>query len=263
MNAEIYEWMAPTIAAVQPYCDETIFAAHTFQGAGGWASGISNGLHFGGLFSRAPRHVRERTGGLPDTVIVAVGPTKVFVFPYKTRRMQLDVGPPVRVWSREDIFVTSDRRRVASKLTIDVESTGDHHELESTSMTGRLGKMTLAMFDVLDSVDRGDERRKKIRLGELAGEIEAELKRIRMWMPDPPPEETVLQGGPFGGATVPFDTWLQVVFVRRLREVASGEMEIPVSSSVAVRAVREYDGDPIDRTKLTSLLQEVDNLVSG
>jgi hypothetical protein len=38
---------------------------------------------------------------------------------------------------------------VASKLTIRVKSTGDRHELESTSMTGRLGKMTTEMFRLL------------------------------------------------------------------------------------------------------------------
>lgn len=268
MNDEIYSWMRPMIEAVQPWCDEPVIAAHTLQGAGGWASGISNGLLFGGLFSRAPRHVRARAGGLPDTIILAVGATKIFVFPYKTKGMRLDVGPPVRVWRRDDVAARGDKRRVASKLTIDVQSTGDHHELESTSMTGRLGKMTEAIFQLLERAApvagsggsrpaSGEARR---RAGELADELEAELKRIRMWRPDPPSEETVLAGGAFGMQSVPFVTWLQVVLVPRLRQVAAGEMELPGSSSIGTFAVRELDGAGADTDGLLDLIFEIDGL---
>ena len=222
MNQELYDWMAPTIAAVQPFCDETIFAAATFQGAGGWAWGISNGALFGGLFGRPPKDVRKRAGGLPDTVILAIGPTKVYVFAYRVKWMELDVDPPVRVWNRRDIVARSDARRVASKLTIEVGSTGDRHELESTSMTGRLGKITREMFRLLDDPSIGaptgaartqphgsgsaPSGRKRIRLGEIADEIEAELKRVRQWSPDPPSEEEVVAGGAFGMNAVPFVT---------------------------------------------------------
>ena len=274
MNQELYEWMAPTIAAVQPFCDETIFAAGTLQGAGGWAAGISNGILFSGLFSRAPKHVRKRAGGLPDTVIVAIGPTKVFVFAYRVKRMQLDLDPPVRVWKRDDIVARSDVRRVASKVTIEVGSNGDRHELESTSMTGRLGKITKEIFRLLDDPTIGaptagrteaaaPSGRKRIRLGEIADEIEAELKRLRQWMPDPPSEEEVVAGGAFGMNAVPFVTWLQVVFVKRLREVAAGEMQLPASSSVGTMAVREFDGDGGRTDRLMDLIHEVDQLANS
>ena len=275
MNEELYEWMAPTIAAVQPFCDETIFAAATFQGAGGWAAGISNGLLFSGLFRRAPKHVRARAGGLPDTVILAIGPTKIFVFTYRVKRMALDLDPPVRVWRRDDVVAKSDVRRVASKVTIDVVSTGDHHELESTSMTGRLGKITREMFRLLDDPaiggptavaaepPSGTTGRTRARLGEIADEIEAELKRLKMWVPDPPDEGTVLEGGAFGMNTVPFVTWLQVVFVSRLREVARGDLELPGSSSVGTMAVRELDGATEDVSRLMHLIHEVDALANS
>ncbi|HEX2196366.1 MAG TPA: hypothetical protein VHJ76_05520, partial [Actinomycetota bacterium] len=153
MDPQLHEWMAPTIDAVQPYCDEPLVAAGTFQVAGGWASAASGGVLgalVGTVLRRTPKHVRERGGGLPDTVVLAIGPTKVYVFPYRTRRMQLETGPPVRVWRRDDLAVRTDVRMVASKLTIDVTSTGDHHELESTSMTGRLGRITKEIFGLLE-----------------------------------------------------------------------------------------------------------------
>jgi hypothetical protein len=66
----------------------------------------------------------------------------VYVFEYRQKRQSLDLQEPVAVWRRADLDVTYQRRRMSSPLVIDVRSTGVHHELESTSMTGRLGKMT-------------------------------------------------------------------------------------------------------------------------
>lgn len=287
--------MAPTIDAVQPWCDDRIVAAGTFQVAGGWASAATGGAlgaFLGTLLGRTPKHVRERAGGLPDTVILAVGENKVFVFTYRTKRLQLVVGPPVRVWRRSDLDVKTDLRVVASKLTIDVRPTGDHHELESTSMTGRLGEITKEIFRLLQETG-GRARRgappdaprssrfeadaqgagrpatpsdedlpKQRRLGEIAGEIEAEMRRLGWWADDPPAEETVLAGGAFGMNSVAFPTWLQVVFVTRLRQAAAGELEIPSSSSVATFAAREFDGYPEDVDRLLGLLLDVDDLVS-
>lgn len=207
-------------------------------------------------------------------MIIAVGQTKVFVFAYRTKRLALDVRPPVRVWRRDDLAVDTDTRMVASKLTIDVRSTGYHHELESTSMTGRLGKITREIFRLLGDASIGappgsrssrpptkKQEARRRRLGELADEIEAELRSLGWWLPDPPSENTVLAGGAFGMETVPFVTWIQVIFVVRLRQAASGEFPIPSSSSVSTMAVRELDGGAQDTDRLLDLLHEVDRVV--
>lgn len=299
MDAQLREWMAPTIDAVQPWCDEPVVAAGTFQVAGGWASGVAQGTLatlLGTIFRRTPKHVLERGGGLPDTVILAVGERKVFVFTYRVRRMNLFVEAPVRVWRRDDLVVKTDVRMVASKLTIDVVSTGDHHELESTSMTGYLGKITKAIFGLLEETSRraapaaveepppvplqgptpapvppptprteqqpsSKVLAKRKRLGEIADGIEAELKRIGWWQDDPPSEETAVAGGAFGMKTVAFSQWLQVVFVKRLRQAAAGEFPMPSSSSVSTMATREFDGYPEDLSRLMDYLYEVDGLV--
>lgn len=106
------------------------------------------------------------------------------------------------------------------------------------------------------------KRAKKARLGELAVEIEAEMRRLGLWLEDPPAEDVVLAGGAFGRETVPFDTWLQVVFVQRLRQVAEGDFDIPKSSSVGAQAAREWDADPFDREALRGLIYQVDSLLS-
>lgn len=256
-------WMWAYTQAAQPFCNEPVLAAQTFQAAGGFSAGIRSGFLLGWLTRRDRRELKERSGGLPETVLLAVGPTKVFVFAYATRGLSLALAPPVRIWDRDDLEVTTQKRWVASKLTIDVFSSGEHHELESTSMTGRLGKMTLEIFRLLSQPPylKG-EKEARAKLGALAAEIEVELRRLHLWRDDAPTEEEVVAGGAFGMNAVPFDTWLQVVFVKRLREVASGEIDIPQSSSVGTQATREYDGDTIDRSALMKLINQVDGVVN-
>jgi uncharacterized protein YqcC (DUF446 family) len=96
--------------------------------------------------------------------------------------------------------------------------------------------------------------------GELADRLEAELRRVGTWRDEPPPEEEVLAGGAFGMGTVPFETWIQVVLIERLRQVERGEMTLPAGSSLAAHAVRELDGVH-DREGLFDLLRAVDDLV--
>lgn len=292
MDPEAPKWMAPTIEAVQPWCDEPVVAAGPFR-AGGWVSGMGRGLIealAGTLLRRTPKHVSERSGGLPDTVILALGRTKVFVLPYARKWLRLDVGAPVRVWSRDDLMVDTDARRAAGKLTIDVLSTGDHHELESTSMTGRAGLITKGIFSMLENTDfdpppeepvpnserlrtRAPYRHagppskkalaKRKRMEEIADEIEAEMQRLGWWQADPPSEGTAIAGGAFGRETIAFTQWLQVIFVNRLRQAAAGTFEIPKFSQVSTMAHRELDGGPEDIDRLMDLLREVDRLVGA
>ena len=106
----------------------------------------------------------------------------------------------------------------------------------------------------------GDPRTE--RLGAIADEIEAEMRRVGLWLDAPPSEEEVLAGGAFGLGTTAFDTWVQVVFVRRLRQVAAGAFPLPKGSAVGVQATREWDGSP-HHDRLLELLLEVDSLVEG
>jgi uncharacterized protein YqcC (DUF446 family) len=99
----------------------------------------------------------------------------------------------------------------------------------------------------------------RVRAGDLADAIEAGLRRAGGWFEPPPSEAQVLAGGAFGTASVPFEAWIQVVLLNRLRQVARGEMDLPSSSSVGAHAVREWDGAP-DRDELIDLLIEVDHL---
>jgi uncharacterized protein YqcC (DUF446 family) len=90
------------------------------------------------------------------------------------------------------------------------------------------------------------------------------MKRLGLWLDDAPAEDEVLKGGAFGMGTVPFDTWVQVVFVTRLRQVADGVFPVPANSSVGTQALREWDSaGPPDRDRLLGLILDVDDLIEG
>lgn len=244
MDVRLHEWMVPTIYRLAAWCDEPLIAAGPFLVVGG--------------------------GRLPEDVILAVGETKLFVFAHEIGEdLSIAVEAPVREWWRKDVVARGDVDAVPIGLTIDITSSGDRHELVSTATTGMPGKATREILrllaDPMIGVPEPGPSPKEIRarLGEIAGEIEAELKRLRWWMPDPPSEETVVAGGPFGMRVVPLAVWLQVVFVKRLRQVASGELEIPATSSVGAAAWREFDGREHEAGDLLMLLSEVDRLVEG
>jgi uncharacterized protein YqcC (DUF446 family) len=100
----------------------------------------------------------------------------------------------------------------------------------------------------------------RARLAELADEIEAEMRRLGVWTESPPSEDHVLGGGAFGLKAVPFEDWIQVVLVPRLRQVAAGEIDIPRDSMTGTQAIREWDG-MVEREPLAHLLSTLDGVI--
>jgi uncharacterized protein YqcC (DUF446 family) len=83
------------------------------------------------------------------------------------------------------------------------------------------------------------------------------MHRLGVWAQSPPSGERVVEGGAFGHGTVPFEYWVQVVLLARLRQVAAGdgaaeEIAVPPSSSVGVQATRERDTAGYDTSASTS-----------
>ena len=99
------------------------------------------------------------------------------------------------------------------------------------------------------------------RYGQLADAIEAELRASGAWNPSPAPFERIVSGGAFGAGAVPFEEWVQVVLLARLRAVAAGELGAPRRSEVGVYAHRALDGVP-GRERLLDLMRAVDDLAA-
>jgi uncharacterized protein YqcC (DUF446 family) len=93
-------------------------------------------------------------------------------------------------------------------------------------------------------------------------QIEAEMRRIGMWSVKPPNPEQFQSRQAFFADTMSFEQWLQFVFLPHARDAATGKSPFPKSSSVGVRAVREFDGRD-EAHNLGSLLSEFDDLIHG
>ncbi len=93
----------------------------------------------------------------------------------------------------------------------------------------------------------------------LANAIEAELKRLGWWSSEPLPAEVFENPGAFGSRTMSPGQWLQHILLERVRSTATGDGHFPLGSSVALWAIREFDGYD-DTGDLTGLLSRFDAL---
>jgi uncharacterized protein YqcC (DUF446 family) len=97
-----------------------------------------------------------------------------------------------------------------------------------------------------------------LRVETKLNEIEAEMHSIGMWQLSPLRPEQLEFAEAFGADTMAFSQWLQFVFVPRVRQAIAAD-QFPGSSSVGVKAVREFDTEP-NASRLTKLLSEFDKL---
>lgn len=89
---------------------------------------------------------------------------------------------------------------------------------------------------------------------QLADEIEAELRRLKLWN-DQLSLRTIPRSA-FGADQLSFEEWLQVVLVPRLRDV-SAHHTVPTTSNLAVAGIRNFDG-MANADTLIELLAAVD-----
>jgi len=74
----------------------------------------------------------------------------------------------------------------------------------------------------------------------LFEELEPALRDAHIWDVPRPSDDALQHGGAFGENSMSFEQWLRHVFVERLRETVAGACPLPPSSSVALRAHREW-----------------------
>ena len=134
------DWAQKMRDAVAPHVPELVVAAGVLQPAGTLGSV--------GLAQLSPlaasirnRGVNKRAGGLAKTsafantktAAVAVTADKVYAFRAKQKGRGWKIGDQLGVWERRDLQVSTEPGKLATKVTIDVTSTGDHYELEATT----------------------------------------------------------------------------------------------------------------------------------
>jgi len=147
-----------TKASVQPHVDEPIIAVGVLQPAGIWGSiGVGQFSRVAGMLSRMSAN--KKAGGLgkvgefkANMALVAVTEHKLHAFNAKPWGRQFKVQDPVGAWDRADLNVATTKGTVSTKVVIDVVSTGDHYELEASTilqMKGHNDAFLAALDDFL------------------------------------------------------------------------------------------------------------------
>ena len=95
----------------------------------------------------------------------------------------------------------------------------------------------------------------------IVAQIEAEMRRIGYWQETPLTVEQYDFHAPFAMDRMDFTQWLQFILIPRVKTIVEKREAFPKTSSVAVQAIREYDG-VLETDSLISLLNELDQIVT-
>jgi len=136
------DWVQKFKDDVQPRVPEPIVAVGMLQPAGTWGSfgaGQLSGLA-GTLMRRA---ANKRAGGLAKsgafstkTALLAVTQQRLYAFNAKPSGRSWKIVDEAGDWDRNDLAFTTTPGSLSTKVVVDVQSTGDHFELEATTAMG-------------------------------------------------------------------------------------------------------------------------------
>ena len=145
------EWVDAARADAQAQVAEPIVAVGFLQPGGTWgAFGVSKLNPMAGSLGQADAN--QAAGGLakaggfkPKVAMLAVTADTIHVFSAApARKRSIKVGEHLVSWSRDDVTVTLVPGRLATKVTLEVASTGQRYELEATMIGGGFNDGLLA-----------------------------------------------------------------------------------------------------------------------
>lgn len=125
--------IAMMVEAAQPHCDEPLQSAMLCGHAGSMANLLTSKFLGAGGGS-------TRTSDLPQSVIIAVGPTTIYAFKYKPRGFKVKIKPGSEVarWPRTSIEVEPGPTGMVSQFALVTEQ-GEIYALEATTLQSGAG----------------------------------------------------------------------------------------------------------------------------
>ena len=134
------DWVAKVKEIAQEQVPEPVQAAGLLQPAGTWGTfGLDQVSGVAAMFKR--RKVNKDAGGLArtswkgtKTVLLAVAGDKLYAFAAKQRGRTWKVEGQLGKWNRADLNVETTAGKLATKVIFDVQPTGEHYELEATTV---------------------------------------------------------------------------------------------------------------------------------
>ncbi|HWN73896.1 MAG TPA: hypothetical protein VNN15_08835, partial [Solirubrobacterales bacterium] len=99
---------------------EEVLAAAGFRQGGASANYAASKAQMGGLVYAGIKALRKKkAGGLPEKVILAVTPNRIYAFKLGFRGRDYKLGDEVGSWEREGLKASTDRSGTMTSLTLE------------------------------------------------------------------------------------------------------------------------------------------------
>ena len=132
---QVAKWKNDLWQEAEPHLEgEQLVAVAPFRRGGGTASYAASKAGGGLPYLIINLFRKKQAGGLPEKMILAVTPTKLYAFSYGHRRSGYAVKKEAAVWEREGIHCSTGRAGNMTNLTISSPSEGEKATLVGGSV---------------------------------------------------------------------------------------------------------------------------------
>lgn len=123
-EAQVAEWRQKCRDLVADRVNgEEVLAAAGFRRGGASANYVASKAQMGGLVYAGIKMLRKKkAGGLPEKVILAVTPDRLYAFKLGFRGRDYKLGDEVGNWERQGLKVSADRSGTMTSLTLESPS---------------------------------------------------------------------------------------------------------------------------------------------
>jgi hypothetical protein len=160
MEAGMADWVQQMKDAAQPHVPAPVVAVGILQPAGTWgAMGFGQMSGIAGMIAR--KAANDRSSGLgkngafsTKAAMLALTADRIYAFNVKPKGRAFKVVSEVGDWARDDVKVATSKGKLSTKVVLDVVSSGDHFELEATTVM-QMGGFTDIFLAELSSTSGG------------------------------------------------------------------------------------------------------------
>lgn len=99
-------------------------------------------------------------------------------------------------------------------------------------------------------------------LTSLLESLEAELRVLDRWDPEPPGEAALRSTEPFAVDTLRFDQWLQWILLPRLTGLLRHQLPLPANCAIRPMAEEVYGEDDPSTIRLVEIIGRIDALLT-
>jgi hypothetical protein len=149
-DRQIAEWRQKCRDLVGPQVNgEEVLAAGGFRQGGATASYAASKAQLGGLVYAGIKMVRKKkAGGLPDKVMLAVTPEKLYAYKLKVGR-DYKLGEEVAVWDRAGLRISTNRGSGSGMTAVTIESPAEGEKATLVGISVRDDPVSQEVMGVL------------------------------------------------------------------------------------------------------------------